>query len=169
MLERNPPRGGPDIRFSFPVYPSVFYRRHRVLSRWICVKFSCGEHPVRRRSESDNILQDLGLVLAVEIDARDALVDAAHQLIRDGPEAVGKARQLDAVAAILAEDRDDVADLCLRHARDIDHAHVHADAADLRHAPAMQQERHVAREASRETVCIADADDGDAGRRCGHS
>ena len=75
------------------------------MSRWICVKFSCGEHPVRRRSESDNILQDLGLVLAVEIDARDALVDAAHQLIRDGPEAVGKARQLDAVAAILAEDR----------------------------------------------------------------
>ena len=78
------------------------------MSRWICVKFSCGEHPVRRRSESDNILQDLGLVLAVEIDARDALVDAAHQLIRDGPKAVGKARQLDAVAAILAEDRDDV-------------------------------------------------------------
>ncbi len=85
------------------------------MSRWICKSFfPCGEHPVRRRSESDNILQDLGLVLAVEINARDALVDAAHQLIRDGPEAVGKARQLDAVAAILAEDRDDVADLCLR-------------------------------------------------------
>ena len=28
----------------------------------------------------------------------------------------------------------------------------------------MQQERHVARKAARETVCIADADDGDAGR-----
>ena len=96
--------------------------------------------------------------LLLEVDAFDAGGDGGEHLVGDGAGGGGVALQ----EVAFAEEDDGVA-FAAFHTRDVDEAHVHADAADDRHLVA--GDNHMAlfvAEVAVEAVGIADGDDGDA-------
>lgn len=64
---------------------------------------------------------------------------------------------------VIAEDRDDIAGLCVRHLRDVQHAHVHTDPPDNGNQLPAQIEACLSGQQAAQAVGVADGQDGDAG------
>ena len=109
-------------------------------------------------------MQNLRCLRAAVANARDALADLAEQLIVDRPLRGGKAlARHERAVVVIAEDRDDIAGLCVRHLRDVQHAHVHTDPPDNGNQLPAQIEACLSGQQAAQAVGVADGQDGDAG------